>query len=59
MDCDVHRIRISEFCSDEIAPAAAAAVLLAATYPVILNTALALGLDPDAPETLSKVTQTT
>ena len=59
VDCDVHRIRISEFCSDEIAPAAAAAVLLAATYPVILNTALALGLDPDAPETLSKVTQTT
>ena len=59
VDCDVHRIRISEFCSDEIAPAAAAAVLLAATYPVILNTALALGLDPDAPETLSKVSQTT
>ena len=59
VDCDVHRIRISEFCSDEIAPAAAAAVLLAALYPVILNTALALGLDPDAPKTLSKVTQTT
>jgi glucosamine--fructose-6-phosphate aminotransferase (isomerizing) len=59
VDCDVHRIRISEFCNDEIAPAAAAAVLLAAMYPVILNTALALGLDPDAPETLSKVTQTT
>ena len=59
VDCDVHRIRISEFCSEEIAPAAAAAVLLAALYPVILNTALALGLDPDAPKTLSKVTQTT
>jgi glucosamine--fructose-6-phosphate aminotransferase (isomerizing) len=55
----MHRIRISEFCSDEIAPAAAAAVLIAAMYPVILNTALALGLDPDVPETLSKVTQTT
>ena len=59
VDCDVHRIRISEFCRDEIAPAAAAAVLLAAMYPVILKTALALGLDPDTPETLSKVTQTT
>ena len=59
MDCDVQRIRISEFCRDEIAPAAAAAVLLAAMYPVILKTALALGLDPDTPETLSKVTQTT
>ena len=58
VDCDVHRIRISEFCCDEIAPAAAAAVLLAAMYPVILDTALALGLDPDVPETLSKVTQT-
>ena len=59
VDCDVHRVRISDFDLDEIAPAAAAAVLLAAMYPVILNTALALGLDPDAPETLSKVTQTT
>ena len=58
-ECDVHRIRISEFCSGELAPTAAAAVLLAATYPLILNTALALGLNPDVPKTLSKVTQTT
>jgi glutamine---fructose-6-phosphate transaminase (isomerizing) len=58
VDCDVHRIRISEFCCDEMAPAAAAAFLLATMYPVILKTALALGLDPDTPETLSKVTQT-
>jgi glucosamine--fructose-6-phosphate aminotransferase (isomerizing) len=28
-------------------------------YPVILHTALALGVDPDVPETLLKVTQTT
>ena len=59
VDCDVHRIRVSDFGIDNVAPAAAAAVLLAAMYPVILNTALALGLDPYAPETLSKVTQTT
>ncbi len=59
VDCDVHRIRVSDLASRDLVPAAAAAVLLAAMYPVILNTALALGLDPDAPETLSKVTQTT
>lgn len=59
VDCDVHRVRLSDVGSDEVTPAAAAAVLLAMLYPVILNTALALGLDPDTPETLSKVTQTT
>lgn len=59
VDCDVHRIRLSDFGITDIAPAAAAAVLLAAMYPIILSTALALGLNPDAPETLSKVTQTT
>ena len=59
VDCDVHRIRLSDFGIGDVTPAAAAAVLLAAMYPVILNTALALGLDPDAPKTLSKVTKTT
>ena len=34
-------------------------LLLLLLYPVILATALALGHDPDAPATLSKVTQTT
>ena len=57
--CDVHRIRIGDVGLEEVAPAAAAAALLAIMYPIILSTALALGLDPDAPETLSKVTQTT
>ncbi len=42
-----------------LTPAAAAAVLLCLLYPVVRATALALGLDPDHPETLSKVTQTT
>lgn len=59
IDCDVHRIRVSDLGMPTLVPAAAAAFLLAIMYPVILNTALALGLDPDAPKTLSKVTQTT
>ncbi|WP_247743715.1 SIS domain-containing protein [Shimia sp. R9_3] len=57
--CDVHRLRVSELIDAPLIPAAAAAYLLALIYPVILETALALGLNPDAPETLSKVTQTT
>lgn len=57
--CDVHRISPDDIGVSDLTPAAAAAVLLAVMYPVILNTALALGLDPDTPETLSKVTQTT
>jgi glutamine---fructose-6-phosphate transaminase (isomerizing) len=42
-----------------LTPAAAAAVLLYLTYPLVLDLALALGFDPDRPATLSKVTQTT
>lgn len=57
--CDVHRIRVADFTNADITPAAAAALLLAALYPVILDAALAMGMDPDAPETLSKVTKTT
>ena len=57
--CDVHRVRLSDVGLEGVAPAAAAAGLLAIMYPVILNTSLALGFDPDAPDTLSKVTQTT
>lgn len=59
VDCDVHRVRLSDLGPDDMTPAAAAAVLLAVMYPIVLNTALALGLDPDTPATLSKVTQTT
>jgi glutamine---fructose-6-phosphate transaminase (isomerizing) len=43
----------------DLTPAASAALLLTLIYPVILATSLALGHDPDAPATLSKVTQTT
>lgn len=58
-DCDVHRVRLSAMGLTDLAPAAAAAALLSVLYPIICNTALALGFDPDSPQTLSKVTQTT
>ena len=53
-----HRIRPSDVGAANLTPAAAAAVLLCLTYPLVLATALALGHDPDRPETLSKITQT-
>lgn len=59
VDCDVHRIGAADLGVPDLVPAAASALLLAVMYPVILNTALALGMNPDAPETLRKVTQTT
>ncbi|ARU02460.1 SIS domain-containing protein [Yoonia vestfoldensis] len=59
IDCDVYRIRVPDLEAADVSPAAAAAALLAVMYPIILNTALVLGLDPDRPEALSKVTQTT
>lgn len=52
---DVHMIRPSV---DGMTPAAAAAALLRHIYPIILDVALELGLNPDAPETLAKVTDT-
>ena len=55
----VIRLRASDTGITDLTPAAAAAVLLAMCYPIVLDTALALGHDPDAPETLAKVTQTT
>ncbi len=55
----VHRLRPSDVGASDLTPAAAAALLLYLTYPLVLATALALGHNPDRPETLSKVTQTT
>ena len=52
---DVHRICLHQ---PDLTPAATAAGLLRGVYPVILETALALGLNPDAPSALSKVTVT-
>ncbi len=54
----VFRLRPSDIGARDLTPAAAAACLLCLTYPLVLETALALGHDPDRPETLSKVTQT-
>lgn len=56
--CTVFRLRPTDLGVPILTPAASAALLLAALYPVILDTALALGFDPDSPQTLSKVTQT-
>lgn len=53
-----YRLRPSDIGATNLTPAAAAAMLLCLTYPLVLATALALGHDPDRPETLSKVTQT-
>ena len=55
----VHRLRPSDVGARNLTPAAAAALLLYLTYPLVLATALALGHNPDRPATLSKVTQTT
>lgn len=41
-----------------LSPAASAAILLYLAYPIVRQVALALGLDPDTPHTLSKVTST-
>ena len=58
---NVFRLRPSDVGVDaaDLTPAAAAALLLCLAYPMVLDTALALGHDPDRPATLSKVTQTT
>lgn len=55
----VYRLRPSDAGATGLTPAAAAAALLYLAYPLVLATARALGHDPDRPETLSKVTQTT
>ena len=55
---DVYRLRTSDFVVANLAPAAAAALLIYALYPTIKNTAVALGYNPDAPDTLAKVTVT-
>ena len=55
--CAVERVTAGPE-AQSLVPAAAAAMLLVRLYPVVLEVALALGFDPDRPETLSKVTQT-
>lgn len=55
----VVRVRPSDIGVSGLTPAGAAALLLCLLYPVVREVAVALGHDPDAPATLSKVTQTT
>jgi len=54
----VYRLRTSDFGLADLTPAAAAASLTYTLYPTIKNTAVALGYNPDAPDTLAKVTVT-
>ena len=54
----VVRLRPSDVGAASLTPAAAAAALLCLAYPLVLETALALGQNPDSPAKLSKVTQT-
>ena len=54
----VWRVRPADLGVTGLTPAGAAALLLTALYPVVWEVAVALGNDPDAPATLSKVTQT-
>jgi glucosamine--fructose-6-phosphate aminotransferase (isomerizing) len=55
----VMRIRTEDVGVTGLTPSGAAALLLCLFYPVVLATARALGLDPDRPATLSKITRTT
>jgi len=54
----VIRLSPSEMGMKNLTPAAAAAALLFALYPVVLEVAVSLGLDPDTPDQLAKVTRT-
>ncbi len=58
INAPVFRVRPSDLGITTLTPAASAAVLLYGLYPVVHDVTLALGLDPDAPETLAKITDT-
>ena len=55
--CQVIRLRPDTEAA--LTPAISAALLLCMLYPIVMDTALALGFNPDKPSTLSKVTETT
>jgi glucosamine--fructose-6-phosphate aminotransferase (isomerizing) len=59
LGADLHRVSPADVGAADLTPAAAAALLLCLLYPVVRETALARGHDPDAPRALSKVTRTT
>ena len=54
----VFRLKASEIGGCDLTPAAAAALLLLSIYWIILDVACSLGLDPDVPDQLAKVTRT-
>jgi glutamine---fructose-6-phosphate transaminase (isomerizing) len=54
----VFRIRATDMGTADLVPAAAAAMLLYACYPIVLRLAHHLGHDPDKPDKLAKVTRT-
>jgi glucosamine--fructose-6-phosphate aminotransferase (isomerizing) len=56
--CNVYRLRPSKLGASDLTPAAAAALLIYALYPMIKEAAVALGYNPDVPNTLSKITVT-
>ncbi|MBL4808173.1 MAG: SIS domain-containing protein [Rhodobacteraceae bacterium] len=58
INAPVFRVRPSDLGVSDVSPATAAAVLLYALYPVVHNVTIAQGMDPDAPETLAKITDT-
>lgn len=58
IDTGADVLRLKPEGAERLCPAASAALLLYILYPVVLKTTLALGLDPDSPSTLAKVTRT-
>ncbi|MGE4610380.1 MAG: SIS domain-containing protein [Paracoccaceae bacterium] len=54
----VFRYSTSDMGVSDITPAAAAAAMLYAFYPVVHDVTVAQGMDPDTPETLAKITDT-
>ena len=55
---EVYRLKPSDFDVPKLTPAASAAILIYQLYPIIREVAIALGYNPDQPETLAKVTVT-
>ena len=55
---EFYRLRTSDFGLADLTPAATVASLIYVLYPTIKNAAVALGFNPDAPDTLAKVTVT-
>ena len=55
---EVYRLKPGDFDVPKLTPAASAAIFIYQLYPIIREVAIALGYNPDQPETLAKVTVT-